>query len=627
MSSRVARTAVWSPLILLLITRAIFAAPTAEQVRRINALKTQIFKAGTLYSQGKYKESQELVREVQTRTVKLLAGADEDLVKRVEPIYRRIARAHALLELEGIELPSMKPLVDGMRPKPAPRRGAVTFTKHVAPLLVAKCGRCHVSASRGDFNMATYVELMRGSSTGVVLFPGDADGSRIVEVIESGDMPRGGERVNPEELNTLKRWIQEGGKFDGDNQEANLSTFAGNVSSDDQPRLTVSKSTGRESVSFARDIAPVLAANCMGCHVNAQRPRGMLNMSNFAGLVRGGDSGPAIVPRDPARSLLIQRLKGKGGTQRMPAGNRPSLSAEVIAKFEKWIVEGATFDGPDMNQDVIQLAAVTKTRDSTHQELSVERAQLAEQNWQLGLGNVPFSKTETKNFLLLGNVGESTLQEYGKRAESLTPRIHSMLGAASDRALLKGRMTLFLFKQRYDYSEFGQMVEKRPLPKEWRGHWRFTIVDAYGAMIPPRSDEYTLDGLVGQQVAGTYVASLGTLPRWFSEGTGRVVAAKIAPQDKRIAAWDNALPGVLGGMSQTDDFLKGRLPAEDADVASYSFVRFLMDDSARFTTLLAELRKGQPFDRSFAKIYGAIPSQITQIWVRHAATRSGRRRR
>ena len=188
-------------------------------------------------------------------------------------------------------------------------------------------------------------------------------------------------------------------------------------------------------------------------------------------------------------------------------------------------------------------------------------------------------------------------------------------------------MTLFLFKQRYDYSEFGQMVEKRLLPKEWRGHWRFSVVDAYGAIIPPREDEYSLDGLVGQQVAGTYVASLGAPPRWFSEGTARVVAAKIAPRDQRIAVWDNTLPAVLGSMKQTDDFLRDRLPAEAADVASFSFVRFLMSDPARFTTLLAELRNGQPFERSFAKIYRASPVQVTKIWARRAASQAGRRRR
>ena len=625
MSSCFVRRAVESAMLCLLIAGAVFAAPTPQQRRRIKTLTDQISQAALLYKRDKFRESAALIKQVQAGTEALFVGADEDILKRVAPIYRRLERAHALLELEGIRLPPLK--ATPSKPAAVSRRDAVTFTKQVAPFLVTKCGRCHVTASRGEFNMSTYVELMRGSSAGVVIFPGDADGSRIVEVIESGDMPRGGGEVSPVELDMLKRWISAGAKFDGDDQRAALGTFSSDAPQPDLPTLTLTKSTGSESISFSRDIAPVLAASCLGCHVNAQRPRGRLNMSNFAGILRGGDSGPTIVPREPARSLLIQRLKGEGGDQRMPAGGRPPLSDEVISKFEKWIEEGASFDGPDVNQNVIQLAAISQARRSTHEQLSAAREQLAESNWQLGMGKVPYSKTATENFLVLGNVGESTLKDYGKRAESLTDRIANILGAPSDQALVKGRMTLFLFKQRYDYSEFGQMVEQRPLPKEWRGHWRFSVVDAYGAMIPPRADEYSWDGLVGQQVAGAYVASLGAPPRWFSEGTARAIAAKIAPRDTRIATWDKTLPVVLGTMSQTDDFLRDRLPAEAADVASFSFLRFLMTDLARFTALLADLRNGHRFDRSFAKTYGASPEQLTKVWARRAAAQAGRRRR
>ena len=45
--------------------------------------------------------------------------------------------------------------------------------------------------------------------------PGDPSNSLFIEVIESGEMPKGGKHVSDRELDTLKKWIAEGAKFDG----------------------------------------------------------------------------------------------------------------------------------------------------------------------------------------------------------------------------------------------------------------------------------------------------------------------------------------------------------------------------------------------------------------------------
>src|SRR4051794_6458484 len=42
----------------------------------------------------------------------------------------------------------------------------LSFTKNIAPLLVTKCGRCHVSAARGKFSMATFADLKKGTPDG-----------------------------------------------------------------------------------------------------------------------------------------------------------------------------------------------------------------------------------------------------------------------------------------------------------------------------------------------------------------------------------------------------------------------------------------------------------------------------
>lgn len=596
----------------------IHAAPTSEQRGKAKTLETAVAKAGNLYLQGKYKECGDVLRQVQQEFDQLTADGNADMIALLEGIYPRLLKAHALLELEGVRLPPLKkPSVAAPQPAtPAtPPSGGVSFVKQVAPLLVSKCGRCHVTDRKGQFAMATFAELMKGPPAGVVVFPGDAVGSRLIEVIESGDMPRGGGKLTAQEFDLLKKWITEGARFDGSDPAMNLASL-GSAPAQAPMKVEVAAATGKEKVSFSRDIAPVLVQECANCHGYGQRPSGDLNMTTFRGLLTGGDSGSPVVPGKAVESLLIKKLKGTAG-DRMPL-RRPPLSDAVIAQFETWIAEGAKFDGPEPTTDVKRVADLYRATHSNHDELSNERAKLAEQNWRLGMPNIQMDKAETTNFLLLGNVGENTLADFGQRVEALTPQIAQIFKAPTDQPLVKGRMTLFVFEGRYDYSEFGQMVEKRELPSEWRGHWKFDTLDAYGAVVNARRDEYSLETLIGQQVAGVYVASLGDSPQWFREGVARAVAARLTPDDARIKAWDESLPAVVSTMSQPADFLNGKLPPEPTAIASYSFAKFLMGDAKKFDALLAGLRGGAKFPQAFAQIYGGAPELLTAAWVRKA---------
>lgn len=603
---------------LSLATASAFGAITPEQVQEIRGISAALTKVTTLLGQDEFQKSADGLKEVQERIEKLAESRDEEVLRALNKVYEKLAQDHALLEIEGWELAPLKELPTASS-TPGSNSSGPSFVRDVVPMLLAKCGNCHVTGSRGNFSMANYVALMRGSQAGVVIFPGEPVGSRLVELIESGDMPRGGGQVTPQELQALKAWIAAGAKFDGQDPQANLASLAAPGTTPTTPMPAagppVTAPSGTETIRFSLDIAPVLAQNCNGCHVNPQNARGNLNFTNFQGLLQGGDSGTPIVAGKPAESLLIRRIKGEGGEARMPM-NRPPLSDEVIAKFEKWIAEGATYDGPTPTMDITQVAALAKARNSTHEELSADRAALAMQNWLLGMAGAKNDKYETKNFLLLGNVGANTLEEYGQRAEELAPLIARTFGAPANQPLIKGRMTLYLFNQRYDYSEFGQMVEKRELPREWRGHWNYTIVDAYGAMMPPRDGSYSLEGLIAQQLAGTYVASLNNPPRWFSEGCARVAASQAAPRDPRVVAWKEMVPSAMAAMTRPDDFLTGKLTPEESDVAAFSFVSGLMKDSRRFGAVLNGLRKGEAFEATFVAAYGAKPEQVAELWAR-----------
>ncbi|MFN0017282.1 MAG: c-type cytochrome domain-containing protein [Pirellulaceae bacterium] len=610
----------------ILISASILAAPTKEQQAEISTISTLLTRAGNLYKQGKNAEAGEAIKEAQAKIEKLGEGGDAQVIKALEAPYKRLLNAHALLEIEGVKLSEIKPL-EVKKPMPgggagAVPAGAVSFTKQIAPIIVARCGGCHVRNSRGELSMASYEAMMAGNKNGKIVIVGKPEGSIIIDKIEGKEMPPNGAGIPDAEFVTIKKWISEGAKFDGTDAKANLNTLtAGNAAA--TPMVEIKTATGKETVSFAKDIAPVLASTCVNCH-GARRPGGNFSLATFEGLLKGGDSGSPIQSGKGADSFLIKKLRGMASQgQRMPLNLDP-LKDDVIAKIEKWIDEGATFDGGDPKQPVVEVAALAKARSSTHEQLSADRAVLAGSNWRLGMSDIGADKLETENFLVLGNVGPNTVKQIGESAEAIAPKVGEMLKAVSGQPLIKGKMTLFVFRERYDYSEFGKMVEQREIPGMWRGHFKFSIVDAYAAVIPPKADDYHLQTLIAQQLAGCYVASLGKggTPVWFSQGAGRVIASRLDGGDPRVVAWDDAIPEIVSGLPSPDAFLTGKLDPESADIASYSFVKFLMTDGKRFQAVLDKLRGGGDFAKSFQEVYGKTPNALCEMWVLKPPSRS-----
>ena len=66
-------------------------------------------------------------------------------------------------------------------------------------------------------------------------------------------------------------------------------------------------------------------------------------MTDFAGLLKGGESGEAaIVPGKPAKSYLLEQITPEGGKAAMPK-DAPPLSETEIATIRKWIEQGAKY--------------------------------------------------------------------------------------------------------------------------------------------------------------------------------------------------------------------------------------------------------------------------------------------
>ena len=98
--------------------------------------------------------------------------------------------------------------------------------------------------------------------------------------------------------------------------------------------------TPADTEFFESHIRPVLAQECYECHRTGAKTKGGLTLDTRYGLLKGGDSGPALRPGDPAGSLLLQALRHDRADLEMPKA-RAKLDAAVIADFATWIRAGA----------------------------------------------------------------------------------------------------------------------------------------------------------------------------------------------------------------------------------------------------------------------------------------------
>ena len=152
--------------------------------------------------------------------MKMAAEADPVLMDAIKPEYDRVTKVHKKIKDGGLDLPDMAALPE---PLQSTTNGS-SFVNDVAPIIMQRCGRCHVNQSRGEFSARSFDSLM--ASTHVS--PGRPDTSLLIEVIADGSMPPNGAPVPANELEKLKLWIRLGAKFDGQDPSGNLAENANN---------------------------------------------------------------------------------------------------------------------------------------------------------------------------------------------------------------------------------------------------------------------------------------------------------------------------------------------------------------------------------------------------------------
>jgi mono/diheme cytochrome c family protein len=96
------------------------------------------------------------------------------------------------------------------------------------------------------------------------------------------------------------------------------------------------------SVSFSKEIRPILEASCTRCHGRG-RNKGDFRLDTRETLLKGGESGPAILPGKSGESYLIELVSGLDPENTMPRKGK-KLTPEEVGLLRAWIDQGAPWD-------------------------------------------------------------------------------------------------------------------------------------------------------------------------------------------------------------------------------------------------------------------------------------------
>lgn len=146
---------------------------------------------------------------------------------------------------------------------------------------------------------------------------------------------------------------------------------------------------------FELRIRPILANNCYSCHAASQL--GGLRLDSQESILKGGKSGPAVVPGDPAQSLLIEAVRQVNPKLKMPMGSR--LKNQEIEDLVAWVKAGAPW--PDVR---VTLKAAVNPKSNEYVITPAQRAFWSFQPLRKpavpSLSNAQWAKTDIDRFVL-----------------------------------------------------------------------------------------------------------------------------------------------------------------------------------------------------------------------------------
>ena len=191
-----------------------------------------------------------------------------------------------------------------------------SFSTDVQPILQAKCVACHGAAMpQAKLDLRSPESILKGGASGPVIKPGGSENSLLVTKIITGQMPPGPKKLTAVEIDQIRGWID---------------------------RTLPAEAKANTPVVTEREVTAILQARCIRCH-GALEKRGGLDLRTMASRLKGGKSGPALVPGKPEESLMLKRIvSGQMPPDKMAKDLAIELPTDAeIEKIRNWIAAGA----------------------------------------------------------------------------------------------------------------------------------------------------------------------------------------------------------------------------------------------------------------------------------------------
>ena len=624
-------------LLALGVTEQANAAPTAAQRRQLIVARRTITRATGLIRRKKFKEAEKLLGEAEAAIKKVIEAAE------LKPNDRSVAGLLKFLALQKRQLA----LKRGDKPKPASAK-AVSFVKDVAPILASRCGTCHGNRASGRLRLDTFAGLARGGRSGPAVKAGNLKASplllRIAAPNAAQRMPKNGAALTREQITTIAAWVSQGAKFDGDGMNTplkNLKAAGAGAPKKNKPKpgtVKIVKATGKEKVSFVKDVAPTLTTLCATCH-GGRNPRGGFSLVTFESLMRGSDSGRVVLPGNLDGSIIWRRVAALDkDKQKMPPGNR-RITREFFNSLRTWIQEGAKFDGESATVAMRSLVPTDQDKKAamlaklSPDEFNDFREQRIDQLWERVSNDDRPRFVKTADFFVYGDVPATRLQQVAEWADDHGKQLRAMFGEKSGQ-LFKGRLAVVVFKERFGYTEWNQVIHNRQTPRAMTGHSVVSpsFEDAY-IVLQDVGDVVSTDSAgmriqLIDHVTGAFLKRKGSqLPQWIVRGVGLSLAAKADAKNEHIAGLKGAAVDALQGLSKPEDlFADGTFSPRQVGAVGYTLVTFMIKagGGGRFVKFVGNLQNGTGVAGSVKAIYA--PTDLKRLATAYVRSLTGKKR-
>lgn len=591
--------------IFISVTQRADATLPPEVRKELSDLSKELRGASSMIRKNEIDEAKALIKKVEDR-VKELAIAEDEKDRSYKSVVSGIERAKGLIP--------------------------VSFEKEVAPIVKAKCLNCHgANNPRGRLRLDTYANMGRGGQTGPLLIPRSPQRSHIMARLTTDNaqarMPKGGTKLTDEEITVIGKWIAGGAKFDGQDMTAMIGESTVEKKKP-KPPVKVVMADGSETVSFKNDVAPMIVNVCSGCH-NERRKSGDYNLATFETLLQGGESGHTVVPGDPDGSYIVDLVLRQEPTK-MPAGNQVRIKLSQAKALEKWIKEGAHFDGTDPKAPLRSLVpteaeiAAGKLMAMSDAEFSKRREEQAKELWSRVAPREEASVAASENLYVYGNIPQSRLDQISSWGEAKVSALVAKYKLPAGEKPWRGRLIMFVTKDRFDYEEFNTVLMNRRTPRGVSGHAVVSgnFADAYVAMHDV-GDAGDANALSAQQLVNSFLAqaylirSGGTIPDWLQQGFGLLEsdAPGGSPYFQEIPQKAGAAISTINNPATLFD--NGTFAPDEVGPVGFLLTRYLINNGGigKLSRFVAEMQTARNASQAIQTAYGQSAANLGQAFI------------